>query len=33
MPHYPLTYDKLASYGYDLNAEMLYALEIATRVE
>lgn len=27
-PHYELTYEKLASYGFDLNAEMLYALEV-----
>jgi len=28
-PHYELTYDKLASYGFDPNAEILLALEIA----
>ncbi len=27
-PDYPLTYEKLASYGFDPNAEVLYALEI-----
>jgi len=26
--HYPLTYEKLASYGFDPNAEFLYALEL-----
>lgn len=26
--HYPLTYEKLASYGFDPNAEVLYALEL-----
>jgi hypothetical protein len=26
--HYPLTYEKLASYGFDPNAEYLYALEL-----
>jgi hypothetical protein len=26
--HYPLTYDQLASYGFDPNAEFLYALEL-----
>jgi hypothetical protein len=26
--HYPLTYEKLASYDFDLNAEYLYALEV-----
>jgi hypothetical protein len=26
--HYPLTYDKLASYNFDPNAEYLYALEL-----
>lgn len=28
MPDYPLTYEKLAAYGFDRNAEILYALEI-----
>jgi len=28
-PNYELTYDKLASYGFDPNAEILLALEIA----
>ncbi len=26
--HYPLTYEKLASYNFDLNAAYLYALEL-----
>jgi hypothetical protein len=26
--HYPLTYEKLASYDFDPNAEYLYALEL-----
>ena len=26
--HYPLTYERLASYGFDPNAEFLYALEL-----
>jgi hypothetical protein len=26
--HYPLTYEQLASYGFDPNAEFLYALEL-----
>ena len=26
--HHPLTYDKLASYGFDRNAEFLYAMEL-----
>ena len=28
--HYPLTYEKLASYGFDPNAEYLYALELVS---
>jgi hypothetical protein len=28
MPHYPMTYEKLASYNFDRNAALLYALEI-----
>ena len=27
MPHYPLTYEKLASYNFDKNSTLLYALE------
>ena len=27
-PDYELTYDKLASYGFDVNADILWALEI-----
>lgn len=27
MPHYPLTYEKLAKYGFDPSATVLYALE------
>jgi len=27
-PHYPLTYEKLAQYGFDPNASVIYALEI-----
>lgn len=27
MPHYPLTHEKLASYGFDKNSTLLYALE------
>jgi hypothetical protein len=30
-PHFELTYDKLASYGFDPNAEILLALEIAAK--
>jgi hypothetical protein len=30
-PDYPLTYEKLASYNFDTNAEILYALEILRR--
>jgi len=29
--HYPLTYEKLASYGFDPNAEYLYALELLSK--
>ncbi len=28
MPQYPMTYEKLASYNFDKNAALLYALEI-----
>ena len=28
MPHYPMTHEKLASYNFDKNAVLLYALEI-----
>jgi hypothetical protein len=31
--HYPLTYDKLASYDFDPNAEVLYALELLAQQE
>ena len=31
--HYPLTYEKLASYGFDPNAEYLYALELVLEQE
>jgi hypothetical protein len=31
--HYPLTYEKLASYGFDPNAEYLYALELLPELE
>lgn len=27
-PHYQITYDKIKSYNFDTNAEILYALEI-----
>lgn len=30
MPHYPITYEKLASYDFDKNATLLYALEIVS---
>lgn len=32
-PHYPLTYEKLASFGFDKHAILLYALEIAEELE
>jgi hypothetical protein len=32
-PHYEFTYDKLASYNFDPNAEILYALEILPKVK
>jgi hypothetical protein len=32
-PHYPLTYEKFASYGFDKHAILLYALEIAEELE
>jgi len=28
MPHFTVTYDKLLAYGFDENAEILYALDI-----
>lgn len=30
MPHYPISYEKLASYNFDKNAGLLYALEIVS---
>jgi hypothetical protein len=27
-PHYPMTYDKLKSYDFDVNAEIIYALDV-----
>ncbi|MFC2103741.1 hypothetical protein ACFLS4_00120 [Bacteroidota bacterium] len=32
-PHYMLSYDKLASYNFDLNAEILYAIELSKNKE
>ena len=32
-PHYPLTYEKLAEYNFDPNAEVLYALELVSERE
>jgi hypothetical protein len=31
--HYPLTYEKLASYHFDPNAEFLYALELLPQLD
>jgi hypothetical protein len=31
-PHYPLTYEKLKSYNFDPNSEILFALEILTKM-
>jgi hypothetical protein len=30
-PHFPMTYDKLKSYDFDMNAEILYALDLCGR--
>jgi len=30
--HYPLIYERLASYGFDPNAEFLYALELLPQI-
>ncbi|UCE60993.1 MAG: ankyrin repeat domain-containing protein [Phycisphaerales bacterium] len=32
-PHYPLSYDKLAEYEFDPNAEILFALEVIEKLE
>jgi hypothetical protein len=32
MPHYPITYEKIASYNFDKNAILLYALEIISNL-
>jgi hypothetical protein len=33
MPHYPITYEKLAAYNFDKNATLLYALEIVNNLD